>query len=160
MQSITIFDKNFERTLKEFPEKRAAAVKMAGEIALSRVANNIAVRINSSSGKVAKWQHIRLGSKGGFSVVEAVGGEDAKAVAPFLPSSGNGSPGAITNAIECGHKIRKPKESGRKGYRARIKRSSVDGRWFYRATEADVSRIAMEAAEKVCGELAKTLAGG
>lgn len=148
MQSVNVITEAFEKALKNFPGLRKEAIARATTLAKAKVRTEISGRVNDSHGKIAGWQTTREGSGGGYGVVEAQKG-----------ATGNDSPGAITNYLEHGHKIRSPKSSGAKGYRPRIHVASVSGRWFYHAAEADVNRIAVDAANEVCSALAKTLGG-
>lgn len=160
MQSIQTVTKNLEKALKEFPEKRERTVDAVSDMALSRVRSSISSRLNDSHGKIANWQHKRVGDKGGYGVIEAVGGKEAVAVAPNLPSSGDGSPGAITNAIEHGHKTRIPHDAQAKRYKKKRRRfNEVRGRFFYKAAEPDVERIAQQAADTLCSNLVEIIEG-
>lgn len=106
------------------------------------------------TGKVRSWQAQYVGSKGGFAAVRP----KAKT---FTEINGRGkryAVGAVTNAIDSGHRF--PAPSGRdKHYRPRIKsgRQSVAGRQFYQQAEAQVPEIAQLAAQKVVDALVEHL---
>ena len=148
MQSVNVITEAFERALKKFPELRKAAIDRATTLAKARVRSEVSSRVNDSHGKIAGWQTTREGSGGGYGVVEAQKG-----------ATGKDSPGAITNYLESGHKIRSPKTSGAKSYRPRINVAAVSGRWFYRSAEADINRIAVQAADEVCSGIVKEIEG-
>lgn len=148
MQEIRILEENFEKALKKSPELRKKAMELATKRAQQTVRTSIGGKLNDSHGKIAGWQDIRLGSKGGYGVVQATN-----------TSSGPNSPGAITNYLEHGHPIREPKSPGAKGYRPRIHVAAVNGRWFYRSVAADVNRITMDAANEVCKGIADIIEG-
>ncbi|MCH5279541.1 MAG: hypothetical protein J1E60_07095 [Christensenellaceae bacterium] len=148
MQEIKILEENFEKALRKSPELRRKAMELATKRAHQTVHTSIGGKLNDSHGKIAGWQVIRLGSKGGYGVVKATN-----------TSSGANSPGAITNYLEHGHKIREPKKRGAKGYRPRIHTASVNGRWFYRVVAADVNRITLDAANEVCKGIADIIEG-
>ena len=148
MQQINVISEAFEMALRQLPELRGAAMSKATSMMRERVRAEISGRLNDSHGKIAGWQTTRIGSGKGYGVVEA---DNEK--------SGRNSPGAITNYLESGHKIRTPRERGAKGYRPRIRVASVSGRWFYRAASADAERILLNCANEVCASLAHTLGG-
>lgn len=150
MAGINVITDALERTLKQFPEARRAAVERATAAIENRVRDEIGARINDSQGRIASYQRIRIGSGGGYGVVEANKGT----------ATGSLAKGALTNYLERGHRIRSPKSSGSKGYKPRIKMAHVPGRWFYAAAEAEAERIALDQAKKVCAELAHMLEGG
>lgn len=82
-----------------------------------------------------------MGSGGGYAAVHPK---------PKTFHGGN-AVGYITNALENGHKIRKP--SGKaKQYKPRIRVSKVDGYKFYADTRRDAPEIAVEIAEKKLDE--------
>lgn len=150
MAGINVITDALERTLKKFPEARRAAVEQATTAIKGRVRGEIGARINDSHGRIASYQRERIGSGGGYGVVESDKGAASDSLAK----------GALTNYLETGHKIRQPKSPGAKGYHPRIKKAHVPGRWFYRAAEQDAERIALEKANEVCAELAHMLEGG
>lgn len=157
MQSVNVITEAFERALKRFPKLRQEAIKKATALAEAKVKTAISGRINDSKGEIAGWQTSREGSGGGYGVVKAQKGT-------VLRSRKSGKtvevrPGAITNYLESGHKIRSPKTSGAKGYRPRINVAAVSGRWFYRSAEADINRIAVQAADEVCSGIVKEIEG-
>ena len=71
--------------------------------------------------------------------------------------SGRDSPGAITRYLEVGHRIRKPKKAGAKGYRPRIRVAAVAGRFFYKSADAQKEGIINAELKKLEKELAENL---
>ena len=144
MAGIEVITEALERTLRKFPEARRTAIAQATAAIESRVRGEIGARVNDSHGRIASYQGKRLGSGGGYGVVEADKGA----------ATGSLAKGALTNYLETGHRIRRPKSPGAKGYRPRIKTAHVPGRWFYRAAEQDAERIALlyfrTATSKLC----------
>lgn len=148
MPELTIIDESIENALKKFPELRKQAVENMAKRMKQELDTEISTRLNDSHGKIRGWQRIRLGSKGGYSVIE-----------PIKEGSGKNSPGAITGYLERGHRIRTPKNTGSKGYRPRIRNPYVDGRWFYNSVEKRRDTVLLEEANKISEELAATLEG-
>lgn len=139
---------NLEGLLKEIPEARkelhekiASAVKAEVE---TQITNS---GLNDSSGKVKEWQESNVGSGGGYAAVRAEKGE-----------TGNNSPGAITNYLEGGHKIREPSGNA-KNYRPRVKTPYVEGYHFYERASNNAENIAIAEAEKYADELTAKLGG-
>jgi hypothetical protein len=107
----------------------------------------IASGINDSSGKVRGWQQEHVGSGGGYA-----------AIRPTNSSTGGNSPGAITNYLESGHKIRTPSGKARY-YKPKIKTSFVEGRHFYQNAAKSVEAKAIRLAERFAEDLAKRIEG-
>ena len=100
------------------------------------------------SGKIAGMQESVVGSGGGYAAVRPKKGRDRTGYAY----------GAITNAVESGHAIRRP--SGFvKGYRARIRKRYVLGKHFYAKSRTAALRIALEEAGKWADEIEQVLRG-
>lgn len=150
MTGINVITAAFEKTLKRFPEARRSIVDRAASAIDARVRDEVGARINDRHGRIASYQRKRIGSGGGYGVVEA----DTGTV------SGSLTKGALTNYLERGHRIRRPKSSGARGYRPRINLAYVSGRWFYKQVEPEAERIAVQAANEICAELAHMLEGG
>lgn len=148
MPELTVIDESIENALKKFPQLRQRAVESMAKRMKQELDTEISTRINDSHGKICGWQTIRVGSKGGYSVIE-----------PIKGGNGKNSPGAITGYLERGHRIRPPKNNGSKGYRPRIRTSYVNGRWFYNSVEKRRDSILLEEANKISEELAATLEG-
>jgi hypothetical protein len=103
--------------------------------------------LNDSSGKIKAWQESTVGSGGGYAAGHAVKGE-----------TGHSSPGAITNYLENGHRIREPSGESKK-YKPRIKKSYVDGYHFYQSASTKVEAKAIDEAERFVEEIKKKMEG-
>ena len=103
MQSIEInglaeLDAKLQAILKELPEARRQLHERLAEMAKKEVDAQIdASGLNDSHGKIKGWQEAHVGSGGGYA-----------AVRPQKGMTGDNSPGAITNYLENGHRIREP----------------------------------------------------
>lgn len=152
MQSVDLIgldklDKSINKLLKEFPEKRRELHEEFADVLKETLNKQIDLSLTDNSGKIKSWQGKYVGSKGGYAAVRAVD-----------TSIGSSSPGAITNYLNSGHKIRRP--SGKnKNYKPRINKIYVDGRHFYQKTlkqsEAELIAIAEKFADSIVDELNK-----
>lgn len=153
MQSINLsaldgLTKDLDKILQEMPEKNRELHEKLADLAKAEVDAQISASgINDSSGKVKDWQKEHVGSRGGYA-----------AVRPSDSSTGNNSPGAITNYLTSGHKIRRP--SGKsKRYRPKIKTPYVDGRHFYQIAQTTVESKAIDLVNDFTEGLAERLGG-
>jgi hypothetical protein len=153
MQSVDLtdleqLDKDLEALLEEAPERRKKLHEKIAEIIKSEVDVRIATSgLNDSSGHVKSWQEPHVGSGGGYAAVRATD-----------KTTGDNSPGAITNYLENGHKIRQPSGNSKK-YRPKIKKPYVDGFHFYTAARSGVESKAIAAAEEYVKEITQRLEG-
>ena len=150
MQSIDFsqldkLNRDIDKLLKDFPGMRRHLHGEFADIIKKHVDNEIAKSLNDKNGKIRRWQGKYVGSGGGYAAVRAVD-----------TSSGKNSPGAITNYLENGHKIRKPKGNN-KYYRRRVKKIYVDGFHFYAKATKTIENDIMAATEKFRDELANKL---
>lgn len=91
------FTKNIDSLLRDKKKIHREFHERAGTTLERLVRNNIvASGVNDSHGHVRAWQIKHIGSGGGYA-----------AVRPIASSTGNNSPGAITNYLEHGHGFRK-----------------------------------------------------
>lgn len=95
----------------------------------------IASGVNDSHGKIRGWQAKFVGSRGGYAAVRAQKGE-----------TGKNSPGAITNYLENGHRIRTPF--------ADYSEKRVKGYHFYQRASESAGREMKEVAEEFADKLA------
>lgn len=95
------------------------------------------------SGDVITWQ--KLYRSKGYAAVRPVSGE-----------TGANSPGAITNYLEGGHKIRGISGTAAR-YRPRIHVARVPGFRFYESAKQDAEKIAAEVAARCADEVAKKI---
>ena len=132
------------KILDEMPDRRRKLHETLAAKLKSSIAAEISVSVNDSHGKIRGWQEAAVGSGGGYAAVRAVKG-----------ATGADSPGAITNYLENGHKIR-PAGSG-KNYRPRIKVPYVNGHHFYATVRGRVVSEVMAAGEDFINEIARDM---
>ena len=149
MRGLDAFTEELNSLLKEFPQARRELHEEMASLLKKEVDSQIeGSGLKDEQGKIKGWQVPKVGSGGGYA-----------AISPERSSTGANSPGAITNYLEGGHKIRKP--SGKaKRYRPRIKMPYVDGYHFYQKAQKSVEIKAIRLAEKFADDLAKRLEGG
>lgn len=132
----------------EFRAVRAQLLDQAGnqlEQALDR--SITASGLRDIHGKVRSWQEQYKGSGGGYVALRPRAGE-----------TGTNSPGAITNYLESGHKVRFP--SGRaKRYRPEVHMARARAFKFYADTQPVAEEVAREMAQSVEQRLAAYLEG-
>lgn len=152
MQSIDLSEldnlsEKLNSLLKEAPEKKRELHEQLAEAAKQEVNAQIGASVNKNSEKISSWQETHVGSGGGYAAVRATDS-----------SAGDNSPGAITNYLENGHKIRQPSGHA-KHYRPAIKTPYVEGRHFYQtsksALEAKAISLTQNFADKLAEELEK-----
>lgn len=139
-QSLEQLDARLAQAVRQAPEIKKEVLTGLGEQLLSQVRNNI-----GGGGKVQRWQHTHLGSGGGYVAVHPAEGEkDAYGRAV----------GAVTNAIESGHRIPSPRGKAKR-YRPRIKKARVPGKGMYARTAPQ--RAAEDAARQLGQQLVEPL---
>lgn len=139
-QSLEQLDARLAQAVRQAPEIKKGVLTGLGEQLLSQVRNNI-----GGGGKVQRWQHTHLGSGGGYVAVHPAEGEkDAYGRAV----------GAVTNAIESGHRIPSPRGKAKR-YRPRIKKARVPGKGMYARTAPQ--RAAEDAARQLGQQLIEPL---
>ena len=140
IQDIHRLNTEVEAALRRSPEIKEEVLTNLGEKLVSQVRTKI-----GGHGKVQRWQHTHLGTfKGYVSVHAAERTEDEYGRAV----------GAVTNAIESGHKI--PAIRGKnKRYVPRIKVYRVPGKKMYAST--DPERPMADAARQLERLLAENL---
>lgn len=139
-QSLEQLDARLAQAVRQAPEIKKEVLTGLGEQLLSQVQNNI-----GGGGKVQRWQHTHLGSRGGYVAVHPVEGKkDAYGRAV----------GAVTNAIESGHRIPSPRGKAKR-YRPRIKKARVPGKGMYARTAPQ--RAAEDAARQLGQQLIEPL---
>jgi len=153
MQSLEIeglnkLSEDLNDILKELPEKRRDLHERIADVLKAEVDTQITQSgLNDSHGRIRQWQESVVGSGGGYAAVRPVKG-----------ITGANSPGAITNYLENGHRIRQP--SGKNpNYRPRIKKPYVDGFHFYKSARNTVESKAIAVAEDFVQEIKQKLEG-
>lgn len=151
MQSVEFeglqeLDRRFASVLDKFPSQRRELFKRVATRLEQEVVQQVSASgINDSSGKVGSWQKGRVGTGGGYAAVSADGSL----------GTGADSPGAITNYLENGHRIRPPGTLKR----SRVHVAYVNGYHFYKNVEARAEAIAQAEGEKLADELSRALGG-
>ena len=138
---IRAVSEQMEAALKRVPALRRKVIESVTQKVKARLDTEIASRVRDTHGKIRGWQEIRIGSKAGYGVIAPV----------------RDSPGAITQYLEGGHRIRNPKKAGAKGYRPRIRVAAVAGRFFYKSADAQKEGIINAELKKFEKELAENL---
>lgn len=141
-QDLVKLDANLAQAARRAPEIKKEVLNSLGQNLLSQVRSNI-----GGNGKVQRWQHMHLSSGGGYVAVhpeEKISDAYGRAV------------GAVTNAIDSGHKIRPP--SGKaKRYTPRIQKARVPAKSMYAKVLPE--RAAEQAAAQLGQRLAHDLGG-
>lgn len=137
MQQLEILADRFDKSVAEFPAIRRSALETAGRQLLPVVQGRIGGR-----GKVQTWQELHMGSRGGYAAVRP----KAKTFVQTKRTGKQYAVGAVTSAIEHGHKTRSG--GGR-----------VPGKHFYQSALPDAVRLQNAAAEEISRRLTETLEG-
>ena len=120
----------WDELVRRFPGEKRALLERLGPKMLQAVRQQI-----GGSGKVAGWQAPYMGSGGGYTGV--------RARADTYQTTKGGkryAVGYITNRIEGGHRISKPR--GGKNYTSRVQVAAVPGLWFYDAVRQGLPSMA------------------
>lgn len=142
IRELERMDQELAQAMGQTPEIKREALAELGRQLLAGVKARI-----GGTGKVQRWQHVHLGSGGGYVAIHAA--ENTK-------DEYGRAVGYITNAIESGHKIRPP--SGRaKRYTPRIHKAKVPAKRMYAGT--DMGAAVDQAAANLALHLAQNLEG-
>ena len=142
IRELERLDQELAQAMGQTPEIKREALAELGRQLLAGVKARI-----GGTGKVQRWQHVHLGSGGGYVAVHAaenMADEHGRAV------------GAITNAIESGHKIRPPSGKAER-YTQRIHKAKVPAKRMYAGT--DMGAAVDQAAANLALRLAQNLEG-
>ncbi len=143
----------WEGLLQRFPSVKAELLERLGKQMLEDVRRNI-----GGSGKVQGWQERYIGSKNGYAAVRP------KAKTFQTTKSGKQyAVGYVTNAIENGHRNRRPQPSDSPGYhytRGRNRKAAAAGRHFYAAVRTQLEQMGAAELARLADELARELEGG
>lgn len=142
---------SWDQLLRDFPAMKRDLLEELGKQLLSDVQGEI-----PGTGTVRGWQERYVGSKNGYVAVRPKSGT-------YKVTAGGKryAVGYVTNAIEGGHKHRKPSQVERKGYkyRARINVPAVPGLHFYAAVRGRLEGMAQHEVQALAAEIAKRLEG-
>lgn len=175
VNGIQELDATLNEMLREIPEARRELHERLSKMLKSEVDTAIDQSgLNDSRNKIKSWQEERVGSKGGYAAIRPLKG-------PGLV--GPNSPGAITNYLEHGHKVRPSKkhaqelqgmkEARRREVQGRTKggrftkkstivldtRKWVPGYFFYADARNRVESKAIAEAERFVEEFTRKLGG-
>lgn len=136
---------------REFPAMKRDLLEDLGKQMLSEVQSKI-----PGTGTVRRWQERYIGSKSGYVAVRP----KAKTY-KTTPGGRKYAVGYVTNAIEGGHKHRRPSQTPREGYkyRARINVPAVPGLHFYASVRSQLSGMGAEQLQALAAEVAARLEG-
>lgn len=138
IQSIQDVAEDFPRVRREFHEAVTEEIR-------EEVLKSLGSRAKSNTGKVAGWQESVVGTLGGYA-----------AMRPRKGKNGKYAYGYITNALENGHAISRPRNN-RKGYRARIKKRYVLGLHFYERAKPFAEKRAIDGANRLADTIKQKL---
>lgn len=142
MRELERLDQDLAQAMRQTPEIKREALAELGQQMLAQVRSRI-----GGTGKVQRWQHVHLGSGGGYVAVHPA--ENTK--------DGYGrAVGAVTNAIESGHKIMPPSGKAER-YIPRIHKAKVPAKRMYAGT--DMGAAVDQAAANLALRLAQNLEG-
>lgn len=136
---------------KEFPAMKRDLLEDLGKQMLSGVQSKI-----PGTGTVRGWQERYIGSKNGYVAVRP------KSKTYKTTAGGKKyAVGYVTNAVEGGHKHRRPSQTPREGYkyRARINVPAVPGLHFYASVRSQLSGMGAEQLQALAAEVAARLEG-
>lgn len=143
---------SWDRLMVTFPDKKRELLENLGGQMQGRVRSGI-----GGTGTVQGWQERYVGSKNGYVAVRP------RADTYKVTAGGKRyAVGHVTNAIENGHKHRRPSQTRRPGYRykARINVPAVAGKHFYAQTRSQLDSLAQSQVAALAGEIVRGLEGG
>ena len=143
---------SWEALLQDYPGMKRELLEKLGTQLLADVRGKI-----GGSGTVQSWQGRYLGSKNGYVAIRP------KADTYKVTSGGKRyAVGYVTNAIENGHKHRRPSQVKRAGYRyrARINVAAVPGKHFYASVRENLGSMGQQEIQALAAEIARRLEGG
>lgn len=156
MQSVDSRDidrllESWDRLLADFPQEKSTLLENLGKRLLQEVQQNI-----QGTGTVQGWQSYYIGSGNGYTAV--------RAQAKTWKTTKGGKKyavGYVTNAIESGHRHRRPNPEKKAGYyyRPRIRTPTVAGRHFYAQARASMERMGQAELGRLAQEIIQRLEG-
>lgn len=153
MQQLEVtYQSNIAETLQglaaEFRAARAELLEQAGKSLEQALSKSItASGLQDTHGKIRSWQEQYKGSGGGYVALRPRKGE-----------TGPNSPGAITNYLESGHKVRFPSGKAER-YRPDVHVARARAFKFYANTQPEVQKVERETAQAMEQRLAAYLEG-
>ena len=156
MQSIGLADfdaliRRFDDAIRTMPDKQRELHEGAAAILKREIDAGISGSLNDSRGRVKSWQEPRVGTRGGYAAISAISGKGA--------TGNNDSPGAITNYLENGHRIRRPNGNAKRQRPSRARLAYVDGNHFYQDTYNGIEAVVIGMIDEITETLAKKLEG-
>lgn len=143
MGELEKLSEKLTRLAEEMPACRRALHEELGSRALLEVQQALSEKAKGGTGTLAGMQEYSTGRYGGYAKVQPARGRFRRGYAA----------GYITNAVENGHRIRRP--SGRwRRYRGRITHRYVLGLGFYDLARGRAEKIAIDAAEALLSKVA------
>lgn len=141
---------DFPRVRREFHEAVAEEIR-------EEVLKSLGSRAKSNTGKVAGWQESVVGTLGGYAAMRPrKGKDDGEDEGKGKKDKKSYAYGYITNAIESGHAISRPRKS-RKGYKARVKKRYVLGLHFYERAKPLAEKRAIDGANRLADTIKQKL---
>ena len=141
----------WDDAIQRIPDLKREALEAMGKAVLQEVREQISRRgVHDSQGRVAKWQEMRIGSKGGYVAVSPSPDEAVQVTRSGEPTTSKD----VTRYLERGHGI--PTPSGRnRRYQPRITshRTYVPGRMFYSWAKMYAQKIALAEADRAMDQL-------
>ena len=150
IESLQDVAEDFPRVRREFHEAVAEEIR-------EEVLKSLGSRAKSSTGKVAGWQESVVGTLGGYAAMRPrKGKDDGEDEGQGKKDKKSYAYGYITNALENGHAISRPRKA-RKGYRARIKKRYVLGLHFYERAKPLAEKRAIDGANRLADTIKQKL---
>lgn len=162
----SIFDKSewdffwrfWDEVIQRIPDLKREALEAMGKAVLQEVREQIPRRgVNDQQGRVARWQEVRKGDRGGYVAVSPSPDETVQVTRSGEKTTSKD----VTRYLERGHGI--PTPSGRsRRYVPRIasRRTYVPGHLFYSWAKQDAGKIALEKANRLLEQLTSLLSKG
>ena len=141
----------WDDAIQAIPGLKREALASMGDAVLREVRRQITRRgVHDSQGRVARWQTVRVGSKGGYVAVSPSPGETVQVTRSGEKTTSKD----LTRYLERGHGIPTPRGRTRR-YKPRIAthRTYVPGKAFYSWAKMDAEKLALEEADRTMDRL-------
>lgn len=142
---------SWDKLLRDFPEMKRKLLEDLGKQMLTDVQGEI-----PGTGTVRGWQERYIGSKNGYVAVRP------KADTYKVTAGGKKyAVGYVTNAINSGHRHRRPSQTKRPGYtyKARVKVPAVAGLHFYDTVRSRLEGMGQQEMQAIVAEIVRRLEG-